>query len=519
MDGSSPRASALGSCEVRTPRPEQDAGVDLDERAAPENAVAFFEAAQSLIRLAATGAAAPADEALPWPPPTYVTPARSAAQILASAYAYASLPCPRLPIGCQPVDARLNGGLPAGMVVEVSGKAGSGKTQFALSLVAETVLRCHLDGGRQDRPASANSEPGPEDHSGALSASLRAPPPHAGRFPAPAELSAEAARPTAVFYIHTEGGFPVRRLYEIMKTRRDRLAQGHAPGTEASSKRGNRDPGRQVAMPYTKSLMQQVFMEEVATEEELWITLTHRLPRLFLSYRVALIVIDSIAAVFRLPASTAEPHSGPEASAAKKHVGLVDRATKLMRVGAVLRRFAGMHRCCCLVLNQVSDATSEDDELCKATCGGSSGCGAPAAAQAEAGPGPAADEISQTETAGAEPLGAWRPLSEGIDGQLVWSARQVTPGPILFGGEDPGVRPALGHTWSNCVDGRLMIHKMNSRYIPSLDDVSGSGEGEDSAASSLSGGALRCLRVVFASGVDNGHDIFFKIDASGVVDP
>ncbi|KFG34446.1 putative DNA repair protein RecA [Toxoplasma gondii FOU] len=440
---------------------------------------AFFEAAQSIIRLAATGSAAPADISLPWPPPAYACPLRTATEILASGVSRHLESCP-LPVGCRAVDHHLNGGVPRGMLVEISGKAGCGKTQFALSLVAETLLR---SGQPEESRCSAQSDEAlaPRSKDAPFNAFSE------NSATDPTELQTEADKPTAAFYIHTEGGFPVQRLHEIMSARRVR----HECGFDST-------------VPAAKALMQRVFMEEVSTEEELWVTLTRRLPRLFLSYRVALIVIDSIAAVFRLPASRADGVQDLKGSDAKHKVsGLVDRATKLMRIGAILRRFAASHGACCLVLNQVSDVTDEEDNLDLNVTHSSH-----ATAYERSGTDPEVRPRSEATS----PRWEWRSVATGIDGELVWSSRQMAPRRLLFGGEDPRVRPALGCTWSNCVDCRMMIHRMEQRYMPFLPH---SAEGEGPTVL----GPLRCLRVVFGSGLDNATDIFFRIDTQGIVDP
>ncbi|CBZ49973.1 putative DNA repair protein recA [Neospora caninum Liverpool] len=497
---------------------EQVSGVNCADR--PDvagDSLAFFEAAQSLIKIAATGAAAPADSALPWPPPPYVSPARTAVEILSSAV-YRHLGSRVLPVGCRAVDEYLNGGVPRSRVVEIAGKAGCGKTQFALSLVSETVLQsCFNERGGCSETRLC--EPTARQPSAAGSALLSLTE-HAADSP---EL-AEAEKPTAVFYIHTEGGFPVQRLHEIMNSRRDLRARGgeSSPARPPVAHAGVVNAGP-LPVPPTKALMQRVFMEEVATEEELWITLTRRLPRLFLSYRVALIVIDSIAAVFRLPTASAEPPGAPDpwqgSESRKKVAGLVDRATKLMRIGAILRRFAATHGCCCLVLNQVSDTTSDEEGFDLSL---STASRAPASPRSPGGERPTADgPEGGTDQKGvpratlSSPQCVWRSVSAGIDGELAWSSRQVAPRRLLFGGEDPGVRPALGLTWSNCVDCRMMIHRMEGRVRPVLDTARAEGE----APRSPTHGPLRCLRVVFGSGLDNATDTFFRIDAGGIADP
>lgn len=446
---------------------------------------AFLVNCQALIRAAAEGTVANADKALPWPPPLYIWRSRTAAQIL-SLSPFSLSPAP-LSLGCLSVDAQLGGGIPSGAVVEVAGKAGSGKTQLALSLAAETVIRLFDRISSSDQCVSGQAE-------ARFTAGLSTDGLHISQAGVPPLTAGERPAPV-VYYIHTEGGFPVHRLNEIITSRGARLA----------AERALADAGRQATCSSSKTMMQRILMDEISSEEQLWIALTRRLPRLLISHGVKLLVIDSIAAVFRTT----------EASDSRGK-GLVDRATKLMRVGAVLRRYAAEFGCCCLVLNQVSDLFLEeaDTQLAKS---GETPVGEMAGKMEQRRPTDERDSSggynSLDGRTGIRQALCWRSASDGIDGALVWRDRHATNNPRFIACEHSGVQPALGGTWSNCIHFRFMVHKLSQTRSEVVN--------EDRFSEVIEGAqcGLRCLRNVFGSGIRSCEDIFFKIGAEGVVDP
>lgn len=171
---------------------------------------------------------------------------------------------PALRCGCAAVDALLGGGLRAGLVTEVCGEASAGKTQLALQL----LLRCRL-------PVAL----------GGL-----------GR---------------SACYVSTEGVAAVRRLHELAQRLASRLSASRKRRLGQDETAGILDSGE---------LLDGIFVQQVYTADELvrmlvgdsglFLSLScvlmrvgeqqTRLPQLLEDKQTKLVVIDSIAAVFRL---------------------------------------------------------------------------------------------------------------------------------------------------------------------------------------------------------------------------
>eukprot|EP00921_Rhytidocystis_pertsovi_P005374 GHVQ01009280.1.p3 GENE.GHVQ01009280.1~~GHVQ01009280.1.p3 ORF type:complete len:144 (-),score=17.01 GHVQ01009280.1:3620-4051(-) len=111
----------------------------------------------------------------------------------------------------------------------------------------------------------------------------------------------------AVYYVYTEGSFPAERLREIMTAQILKSAN-------AGIKSANVDKGGVEELCFEQfestasELLDYVFVEEVASDTELWDVLYHKVARLLLNFdffktpfvfQVKLVIIDSVAALFR----------------------------------------------------------------------------------------------------------------------------------------------------------------------------------------------------------------------------
>ena len=200
-----------------------------------------------------------------------------------------------LSLGCPVLDAVLDGGLRPGLN-EVVGEAGAAKSQLCFQLLLQVQLPL---------PPS---------------------PPTAG-----ADLSAYGLDGCAL-YIGTEGALPIGRLRQLQEGMRTRL-----PWT--------------AAYDYLSS----VYVEQCRGLEELQ-SAVQRLPRRVREHRLRLVVLDSVAAVFRMD----------ERSAAQAH-----KAEALFALSAALRRLSALQRVVVVVCNQVTDRFSGPE---KGRSDGGGGC-------------------------------------------------------------------------------------------------------------------------------------------------
>ncbi|KAF0694160.1 Aste57867_14947 [Aphanomyces stellatus] len=175
-----------------------------------------------------------------------------------------------LSTGCDAVDEVLLGGFPVGLVSEVCGTAGSGKTQLCLQL----LLRAQL----------------PEARGGGA---------------APAGLNASSC------YMYSDGLAPLKRLKDL--------------ATKA---------------PFPVSL-NRVFLEPATDPGQFLHALKSRLPQLMQLHGVRLVVVDSVAAIFR-------GHSVEKASEAG------ERARTMFEIVNTMRILAKQYRAVFIVVNQMS---------------------------------------------------------------------------------------------------------------------------------------------------------------------
>ncbi|XP_034933799.1 DNA repair protein XRCC3-like [Chelonus insularis] len=127
-------------------------------------------------------------------------------------------------------------------------------------------------------------------------------------------------------YICTESKFPSNRLQELLK---------FSP----------------VAKQY-KINGDVIFIEHISTVSDLESCVKYRIPSLLLTQKIGLIVIDSIAAPFRVEFDSKE---------------LKHRAKLLRSIGLTLHNYSKSHGICCVCINQVSSAmgnTSKTDGIC-----------------------------------------------------------------------------------------------------------------------------------------------------------
>ncbi|RLN69688.1 hypothetical protein BBJ28_00018552 [Nothophytophthora sp. Chile5] len=163
--------------------------------------------------------------------------------------------------GCASIDALLAGGFRSGLVTEICGEASAGKTQLCLQLLLQCGLPRQLGGL----------------HSSAC-------------------------------YICTEGVGSVKRLHELAGVYARRF--GSVVGLGAKRKRGadGQDGGRRSLAATETDFLDGIFVEQLYTVADLMELLVRvyryrcqtRLPTLLEEQNTKLVVLDSVAAVFRL---------------------------------------------------------------------------------------------------------------------------------------------------------------------------------------------------------------------------
>uniref|UniRef100_A0AAQ5XMG4 RecA family profile 1 domain-containing protein n=1 Tax=Amphiprion ocellaris TaxID=80972 RepID=A0AAQ5XMG4_AMPOC len=140
----------------------------------------------------------------------------------------------RLSVGCPVLDQLLRGGLPAGVITELSGESGAGKTQLALQLCLSVQY--------------------PAEHGGLNSGAL---------------------------YICTEDSFPIKRLQQLIR--------------EQPSLRSDVPPSLISSLHFSNN----IYIEHTADLGSLQVCLSRRAPLLLAQGLVRLLVVDSVAALFR----------------------------------------------------------------------------------------------------------------------------------------------------------------------------------------------------------------------------
>eukprot|EP00922_Rhytidocystis_sp_ex-Travisia-forbesii_P070655 GHVS01105507.1.p2 GENE.GHVS01105507.1~~GHVS01105507.1.p2 ORF type:complete len:160 (+),score=29.09 GHVS01105507.1:694-1173(+) len=94
----------------------------------------------------------------------------------------------------------------------------------------------------------------------------------------------------AVYYIYTEGAFPVQRLKEIIAFSliEDAAAAGNAMKRRRTERRASDSSEHwRKACGCSAQLLDFVFIEEIASDMELWDVLLVKIPKLLKQYRVS----------------------------------------------------------------------------------------------------------------------------------------------------------------------------------------------------------------------------------------
>ena len=130
-------------------------------------------------------------------------------------------------------------------------------------------------------------------------------------------------------YLSTEGSAPIGRLQQLQDGIRRRL-------------------------PWTADydFLDSAFVWPLRTVEELEAAV-ERLPQRVAEHRLRLVVLDSIAGLFRLDDSASSASSSSAAST---------KAECLFRLSAALRRLSAVHHLCVVVCNQVTDLFHSGDQ-------------------------------------------------------------------------------------------------------------------------------------------------------------
>nr|CCA21173.1 DNA repair protein XRCC3 putative [Albugo laibachii Nc14] len=184
-----------------------------------------------------------------------------------------------LPTGSPNIDRLLHGGFRQGLLHEICGEASSGKTQLCLQLLLQMCL---------------------EDE--------------------------------AACYVSTEGIGSIKRLHELAGIYADRHAfalkkrrRGFTGDTQSGS----------------KFFLDRIFIEHIYEIDELIGLLQSRLPSLLTQKQVTLVVIDSIAALFR-----------PESTKSIQDVS--ERARLMFQIANSIKILCGRYNVVFIVTNQVS---------------------------------------------------------------------------------------------------------------------------------------------------------------------
>ncbi|KAL4146295.1 hypothetical protein KRP22_013965 [Phytophthora ramorum] len=155
-----------------------------------------------------------------------------------------------LPCGCDSIDHLLDGGFRSGILTEICGEASAGKTQLCLQLLLQCCLPRSLGG-----------------------------------------LQGTAC------YICTEGVGSVKRLHDLAQVYAKRY--GAVMGVGAKRKRDEA-----VAKLSGSDFLDSIFVEQLYTVDDLLDLLQARLPALLAEQNTKLVVLDSVAAVFRLESTS-----------------------------------------------------------------------------------------------------------------------------------------------------------------------------------------------------------------------
>ncbi|KAG7389161.1 DNA repair protein xrcc3 [Phytophthora pseudosyringae] len=192
-----------------------------------------------------------------------------------------------LPSGCASIDELLDGGFRSGILTEICGEASAGKTQLCLQLLLQCCLPRALGG-----------------------------------------LQGTAC------YICTEGVGSVKRLHDLAQVYAKRF--GAVMGVGAKRKRG--EPVPTLA---GSDFLDGIFVEQLYTVDDLLDLVQARLPALLAEQNTKLVVLDSVAAVFRL-----EPTSSVKEAA--------ERSRTMFHMANCMRILSDQYGVVFVVTNQVT---------------------------------------------------------------------------------------------------------------------------------------------------------------------
>ncbi|KAH9463229.1 hypothetical protein MJO28_008624 [Puccinia striiformis f. sp. tritici] len=299
-------------------------------------------------------------------------------------------------------------GIPTGLLTEIVGESGSGKTCLSLQLSLNVQLPFHLGG-----------------------------------------LNG------ACVYLCTESGFPTSRLFEMAVALSNRFNAQDTIGLNV------------------ESLMENVHLTRVLDPDSLLSMVHYSLP-IFLdrhnnptitsegqqsTRRIRLIVLDSIGAIFRADLSstsaTTTTTMGKIENNSNHKFRMTERAASINQVADGLKILADKYKLAVVVVNQVSDVITHQSiapidnnqrtTISSNTSSSSSLSGHPRSTPASSNP--TSQNIVDSQIL---PL-IYNEQSVHFNGQKVTSNRKEA---------------ALGIHWTNSINIRIMINKLNNSYIP-----------------------------------------------------
>ncbi|XP_039637328.1 DNA repair protein XRCC3 [Perca fluviatilis] len=245
----------------------------------------------------------------------------------------------RLSVGCPVLDQLLRGGLPAGGVTELSGESGAGKTQLALQLCLSVQYPAQhggLDSGRSSTQPSTVvwTQVGP--------------------VPSPARWSGLRSIPSppisrsSILYLsfHCYLGQRFLRVLSI-------LALIHGSFLLHSSTARPYHPSHATLRAYhpqasTQDVSECASLSCVSLQDVLSVCLSRRVPLLLARQHVRLVVVDSVAALFRSEFQASD---------------WLERSKQLISFSHTLHTLSLEFNTPVLCINQVTDVFSSDDSL------------------------------------------------------------------------------------------------------------------------------------------------------------
>lgn len=275
---------------------------------------------------------------------------------------------------------------------------------------------------------------------------------------------AEGGLDGGAIYLCCEGMFPVTRLQE--------LARCYAGGGRCPDQNQNQNQNQHQNGPASSAAppgLSRVLVEQIEDCEHLWDVLTVTVPLELRRGRVKLVIIDSIAAVCRGEFSNSIQ-------------GLTDRADVLLSLAAYMKRLSERYGCAFVVVNQVSAVFER----------GTRAATSMAKSFLPNGQEPHPSHVTSSPDTALAVLGALDVMN-------------VPP---------PKVRPALGISWSTCVNTRLLLTR--GEQGENVDGHLRRREMRVLLSSRLACGG-RCHYTVTKGGVRMVDDEVAELDANGLL--